>query len=117
MRTQKGCGSVTICRILLGGITCGLLALTAYDAPSELGRSQAETDWPALALDHIYNLEFDQARPIIEGRVREDPTDLCATSTPQSAQACPTAPIGSPTQPTHGSSACRASGLLEIAMC
>jgi len=78
MRTQKGCGSVTICRILLGGITCGLLALPAYDAPSELGRSQAETDWLARALDHIYNLEFDQARPIIEGRVREDPTDLCA---------------------------------------
>jgi len=75
----RGCsGRVTIYRFLRACIISTALALILHSAPHALGRSETGKDSLEVALDHIYNLEFGQARSIIEARIQQDLTDLRA---------------------------------------
>ena len=82
----RGCsGRVTIYRFLRACIISTALALILHSAPHALGRSETGKDSLEVALDHIYNLEFGQARSIIEARIQQDLTDLREVGAAQTA--------------------------------
>jgi tetratricopeptide (TPR) repeat protein len=78
MSTYKGCRRRIIYRLLFTCVICGVLASAVDATPLQPGPADGEKDSFEVALDHIYNLELEQARPIIEARVLQDPTDLRA---------------------------------------
>jgi tetratricopeptide (TPR) repeat protein len=65
-------------RIFLLCIFCAALIIPVHGAQPGGVPQETFNDPLAPALDFVYNLEFNQARPIIEARVRQNPTDLRA---------------------------------------